>query len=427
MIMKRALVLAGGGSKGAYEVGFVKALHELGIDYQIITGTSIGALNGCLLAQHDYLEMENLWNTMSIKSVFAGDFHDDFSVDLDSVLNQSHLYISFFKSYFKEKGADITPLKKIIRQLLNEDKLLASPIDFGLCAVHFPSLKPLFITKREMEKKYIFDYLISSASCFPVFPIHTFQGQSFIDGGYYDNVPIDLAFDMGADEVIVVDMSENATHKHYLNRPHVIYTTPYLDLGTFMDFTHESLERNQRIGYQTAMKYLGNYGGVKYTFKTFHTPLFNEFYKEILYLERNHRTVTRNDTVGNLNDKFLESHKNQLLDEKDYLYITLDWLAELMNRDASYVYDFDLFVNDLLDFYKKYTDKDYQMISLRSFEDVVHTLKNIGKVGIVGRLLHGMLYPEEGNIDVGKLMTVFPKELVMAKLLFMLYNEKRLR
>ncbi len=278
-----------------------------------------------------------------------------------------------------------------------------------------------------MEKKYIFDYLISSASCFPVFPIHTFQGQSFIDGGYYDNVPIDLAFDMGADEVIVVDMSENATHKHYLNRPHVIYTTPYLDLGTFMDFTHESLERNQRIGYQTAMKYLGNYGGVKYTFKTFHTPLFNEFYKEILYLERNHRTVTRNDTVGNLNDKFLESHKNQLLDEKDYLYITLDWLAELMNRDASYVYDFDLFVNDLLDFYKKYTDKDYQMISLRSFEDVVHTLKNIGKVGIVGRLLHGMLYPEEGNIDVGKLMTVFPKELVMAKLLFMLYNEKRLR
>ena len=67
------------------------------------------------------------------------------------------------------------------------------------------------------------------------------------------------------------------------------------------------------------------------------------------------------------------------------------------------------------------------MISLRSFEDVVHTLKNIGKVGIVGHLLHGMLYPEEGNIDVGKLMTVFPKELVMAKLLFMLYNEKRLR
>ena len=58
--MKRALVLAGGGSKGAYEVGFVKALHELGIEYHIVTGTSIGALNGCLLAQNDFDAMETI-------------------------------------------------------------------------------------------------------------------------------------------------------------------------------------------------------------------------------------------------------------------------------------------------------------------------------------------------------------------------------
>ena len=50
----------------------------------------------------------------------------------------------------------------------------------------------------------------ASASCFPVFPTHNFQNQSFIDGGYYDNVPVDLALDMGADEVIVVDMHEEA-------------------------------------------------------------------------------------------------------------------------------------------------------------------------------------------------------------------------
>lgn len=423
--MKRALVLAGGGSKGAYEVGFVRAMQELGIDYQIVTGTSIGALNGCLLAQHDYQAMENLWNTMDISSVFAGDFDKDFSIDLDSILNQSHLYLSFFKSYVKEKGADITPLKKIIRNLLNEDQLLKSPIDFGLCTVHFPSLKPLFITKEEMDKEHIFDYLISSASCFPVFPVHSFSGQSFIDGGYYDNVPVDLAFDMGADEVIVVDMHEEATHKHYLNRPHVIYTTPYLDLGTFMDFTRESLDRNQRIGYQTGMKYLGNYGGVKYTFKPFETPLFHEFYKEILYLERYTRVIMRSDSAVNLVEKFIESHKGQILEEKDYLYITLDWLAESMNRDPSYVYDFDLFVNDLLDFYSKYIDINYQMISFHSLDNVVNSFKNISRKEITGRVLHEMIYPEEGNIDAGKLLTVFPKEVVMARLLFMLYNEKK--
>ena len=223
--MKRAVVLAGGGSKGAYEAGFMKALSELGIDYQIVTGTSIGAMNGCLLAQQDLEALEKLWNHIDISQVFAGGFQPDFQFDLDTMLNQSNLIISFFKKYIKEKGADITPLKELIRSLLKEEQLLSSPIDFGLCTVHYPSLKPLFITKEEMNKQYIFDYLIASASCFPVFPIHSIQNEDFIDGGYYDNVPIDLAFDMGADEIIVVDMnSKEAIHKHYVNRPHISYT-----------------------------------------------------------------------------------------------------------------------------------------------------------------------------------------------------------
>ena len=44
--MKRAIVLSGGGSKGSYQIGVWKALRKLKIDYQIVTGTSVGALNG---------------------------------------------------------------------------------------------------------------------------------------------------------------------------------------------------------------------------------------------------------------------------------------------------------------------------------------------------------------------------------------------
>lgn len=425
--MKRALVLAGGGSKGAYEAGYVKALLELNIDYDIVTGTSIGALNGCLLAQKDIDALEELWDQIDVSKVFAGGFAPDFSFDLDNMLNQSNLVISFFKKYLKEKGADITPLKNIIRRLLNEDKLLSSPIDFGLCTVHYPSLKPLFITKTEMEKEYIFDYLIASASCFPVFPIHTIKEESYIDGGYYDNLPIDLAFEMGADEVIVVDMnSKEATHRHYVNRPHITYTMPYVDLGGFLDFNRESLERNKRLGYQTAMKCFGSYVGVKYTFESFETPLYHEFYKEILYLERYMRKTFRSDTGGNLVYKFMESHFEQTLDEKDYLYIALDWLLELVDRDPSYVYQFDIVVKDLLQDFKKYTDSHYQMVSLRSTDDISRTFKNINKMGIVGRLLHGMLYPHEEKIDVEKFLTLFSKEVIMARLLYMLFNENSL-
>jgi NTE family protein len=424
--MKRAIVLAGGGSKGAYEAGFMKALRELNIDYQIVTGTSIGALNGCLLAQQDQDAMEHLWQNLDVSQVFAGGFSPHFSFDIDNMLNQSNLVVSFFKKFIKEKGADITPLKELIRGLLKEDKLLSSPIDFGLCTVYYPSLKPLLITKEEMEKEHIFDYLIASASCFPVFPIHTIKDQSFIDGGYYDNVPIDLAFDMGADEVIVIDMnSKEPTHKHYVQRPHVTYTMPYVDLGGFLDFSREALDRNMRLGYQTAMKYWGHYVGVKYTFIEFETPLFHEFYKDILYLERYMRKTFRSDTGGNLVYKFMEAHKDLPLAENDYFYIAMDWLLEVVERDPTYVYQFDLVVKDLLKDFEKYTDSQYQMISLHSTDDISRTFKDMNKKGIIGRLLHGMLYPEEEKIDTEKFLTLFAKEVIIARVLFMLYNENK--
>lgn len=422
--MKRALVLAGGGTKGAYEAGYIKALHELNIELQIITGTSIGALNGCLLAQGGYDDLQKLWDIMDVNQLFAGGFDSNFNFEIEDMLNQSNLVLSFFKKYIKEKGADITPLKNTIKNLLDVDCLLDSPIDFGLCTVRYPSLKPLFITKTEMEKEHIFDYLVASASCFPLLPIHSIQGNEYIDGGYYDNLPIDLAFEMGADEVIVVDMkSEGATHLHYVNRPHVIYTRPYVDLGNFMDFDKEVLERNRRLGYQTAMKTFNHYVGVKYTFEKFDTPLFQEFYREVLYIERCMRTTFKSDSGGNLVYKFMDSHKNNILSEKDYLYITLDWLMELVERDPSYVYQFDLVCRDLLVDFQRYTEEDYQMISLRSGDDIVRSFRNMSKMGIIGILLNGMLYPRD-NIPFENFLRFFSKEIIMARLLFILYKYK---
>ena len=61
VIMKTAIVLSGGGGKGAYQIGFWKAIRQLGIKYDIVTGTSIGALNGAFMVQKDYHNAFNLW------------------------------------------------------------------------------------------------------------------------------------------------------------------------------------------------------------------------------------------------------------------------------------------------------------------------------------------------------------------------------
>lgn len=423
--MKRALVLAGGGSKGAYEVGFVTALKEIGIEYSIITGTSIGALNGCLLAQQDFEALLKLWDEMDINTVFAGGFSDDFSfLEIDKMLDQSNLVASFFKNYIKEKGADITPLKQVIKSLLDEEKLLSSSIDFGLCTVQFPSLKPLFITKREMEKEHIFDYLIASASCFPAFPVHTFNGQSYIDGGYYDNLPIDLAFDMGADEVIVVDMKTKPSHPHYYYKPKVLYTNTSVDLGAFMDFSRETLDRNRRLGYQSAKKYFHHLEGCIYTFYPHESQVFEYYYDCVSYLERKIRYNTRRDDDSLLTDKIIEAHINKNLSLKDYLYTVLDWLGNISQRDESYIYHFEIFVNDLLEDYAKYAKSDFKFVTLGSSEDFFDNFKDVNKKGMIGRFYHQLLYPENEIIPVDKFMNLFPKEALMAELLYVLNKRK---
>ena len=54
----KAIVLSGGGSKGSYQIGAWKALRKLKINYDIVTGTSVGALNGALMVQKNILSQE---------------------------------------------------------------------------------------------------------------------------------------------------------------------------------------------------------------------------------------------------------------------------------------------------------------------------------------------------------------------------------
>ena len=58
---KKALVLGGGGAKGSYQMGAWKAFIELGKTWDIITGTSIGSLNGAVMVEGDFDRAEKLW------------------------------------------------------------------------------------------------------------------------------------------------------------------------------------------------------------------------------------------------------------------------------------------------------------------------------------------------------------------------------
>ncbi len=418
--MKKAIVLAGGGAKGAYQAGFMKAIDESKWDYQIVTGTSIGALNACLLAQKDIDVLLHLWETVDEKDIFSNEL-PTIGGYLETMLDQSHLAISFFKTYVKEKGADITPLKYLIRRLLKEDVLLQSSIDFGLCTVRYPSLKPLYITKEEMPRQHIYDYLLASASCFPLFPIHHFDNQSYIDGGYFDNVPIDLALAMGADEVLVIDLAYPVKHSHYLHRPSIHYTHPQIELHGFMDFSRSSLDRLIRLGYLQGQKTMKKYVGNCYTFLPFQTSLFDIIYHEVLYTERKIREYTNSSSQDHLYQHFLETHFQEPLMIQDYLYVILDWICELLERDISYAYRFDILTEDILKDFQEYCQSDFSKVFLGDW----HIVEHLNGRGLVGVILHLLLYPEHDKIGIERLMTLFDKQYMMAQLIKWLYIKKQ--
>ena len=170
---KKALVLAGGGARGSYQVGVWRALTELGWHPQIITGTSVGSLNGAMFALDLYETARDMWTSIRSQDV----------MELPEETNLTELH-QFLRDIVREGGMDVTPLEEIVERVLDEDALRASPIRFGLVTVEKRGLKPRELPLEEIPEGKVKDYLLASAACFPALRAKQIDGVQFLDGGY---------------------------------------------------------------------------------------------------------------------------------------------------------------------------------------------------------------------------------------------------
>lgn len=262
---KRALVLCGGGAKGAYQVGVNRALQEMKLDFDIIVGTSIGAINGAMIAQNDHKVMYDLWHELDLSQVMNDGI--DFTFSIESFMDQRNQLAKFLKKYADMHGADTTPLRDMLRRVANPAKIRERGITFGCVTVQYPSLEPVMITLDEMTDEQFPEYLIASSSCWPAFPIHTIDGKQYIDGGYYDNLPIQFAYQLGAQDLVVVDLNyPKAVHPEYEHQPHILYIRPSVDTGGFLHFDPQHVRYLIEIGYLDALRAFGTCKGRQYTF-----------------------------------------------------------------------------------------------------------------------------------------------------------------
>lgn len=352
--MKRALVFGGGGSRGAYELGVWQAIRELNIPIHIVTGTSIGALNGCLFVQGSYEEASNLYHHLEASDITKDEI--DLDLNIDEMMNRAGKLKDILISYKNNKGCDITPLKEHMDRLFDYDLFMSSPIEFGMIITKFPNLECVEITKEGMPPNLAKKQLLASASAFPAFPMCDIEGENYIDGGYNDNVPINLALKMGADEIIAVDLNyDNPSHLYYRQLEKLTIIHPSRSLGTMLSFNKELVQSNIRLGYLDTMKAMGKYKGFRYTFEFIDTPFFlNHFLQFNALLD-----VFRNFDSDPFFDALYEHTNGQKLSDDDIDYRILELFLELLDYPDDTIYHPKAFIQELIHIFKNKDEFNY--------------------------------------------------------------------
>lgn len=262
---KLGIVLSGGGSKGAYEIGVYKALKKLHKNVDIVTGTSIGAINGVFVAQNDLKGALKMWKNISFKTIYD---EEEFPVMENEKLTK--IYMQYAKSFINEGGLDIYKMKDIFDKYFKPYKFYNSNIDYGLVTYNFSQKKPVLKTKKELSKDVIKDYILASASCYPAFKPYLINDEMYIDGGYYDNLPINLAIDLGATEIIAVDLRAIGFKKNVKDKAvDITYITPRNKIGSFLVLDKNQAKKSIKLGFNDTMKTYGKLEGNIFTFKKY--------------------------------------------------------------------------------------------------------------------------------------------------------------
>ncbi|MBR6748578.1 MAG: patatin-like phospholipase family protein [Clostridia bacterium] len=285
--MKTALVLGGGGARGAYEVGVWKALRELGESFDIITGTSVGALNGAMAAQGDYDTAEALWSIITTEMVLgieAGDGDDETlqrereSYESLSVTEKLARLGLFAREIVVNRGADTTPLRRLLEAHVDERQVRESGVELGLVTVRLEDGKPSTLYLDEIPEGMLIDYLMASSTVFPAMKKQTIGDKSYIDGGFYDSLPVELALARGAERIIAVDLATIGLYRRPVLPENVCveYIGTAWNLGPILMFEPETSRRNMQLGYLDLYKSRGRFEGKLYAFEKGETALLME-------------------------------------------------------------------------------------------------------------------------------------------------------
>ena len=399
---KRALVLSGGGSKGAYEVGVMLALRKINVGYQIVTGTSVGALNGLFAVQRDIYQAYNLWKSINFSTVYNKDLFEEYQG------NDFEIYKKYAKAIVNDGGASIEGLEKNLNRLFSPGKFYGSNIDYGLVTYNLSKRKPLYLTKKDLPQEKIKDYVIASATCFPAFKPKEIDGNLYIDGGYYDNLPINLAIDLGADEVIAVDLRAIGFKKKLKDEKVKVTTiVPRNKIVSFLVFDKDLSQQAINFGYNDTLKTFGKFDGNRFTFKKKQLKkAYKKYYRPLT------KQMRRLEVEDPLIYKVVSNtfYKKLLKDDYNAFVNVVEQAGLIFEFQEDEVYTFRQ--------YNRMLKKNLSQVKSASIRSLLKNIKDKKFINTINRKTITKLFYEiirTKNINsVSKLIPIFPSEFLVA-------------
>lgn len=369
--MKTAIVLSGGGIKGAYQIGVWKALNKLKIKYDLVTGTSIGALNGILMVQKDYRKAMNIWKKIALSETSIEE------------LNENSISDNFIDS-------------------IKLWKIKFSKIDYSTILFDQDTLKHREIKKSELDKNNL-DLIITAAKQYPVIKSKKIEKKEYIDGGYFDSLPTNLAIEKGAERIITVDLKALGI-KQILNPKDIQVDRIYpRNKINYEEFNEDICNKIIDYGYNDTMKFYGKLDGNKYTFLKGELKRNYDMYSGII-VDITKRLSWTDSLLLNAIISFNDI--NNILKEKDFSLLhnnIIEYLGKVYDIDESKIYNIDDFNGRLL-----YYFEEHGIVNKLDEKSVLDS-KNVVSY------IYGLLNSMDININkLVKLMLLYKKEFMGA-------------
>ena len=239
-----AIALEGGGAKGAYEIGVWQAFEEVGVKYCAVSGSSVGALNGALMAMRDLDKAVHLWENLTFSQIIdVDDTQMKAFFDKEMRWNEWPSFLLDMAKVIKNRGFDAEPL-----------------VTYSLT-----DKKELDLEAAMLPKGTLHDMLLASAY-FPAFKQEPLSGKFYADGSIKNVVPLNSLVERGYKNIIVIRIF-GVGYEKKVKIPEDVNVTvvaPRGKLGGILQFDGEQTKKDMMLGYFDGMRLIYGLAGEKY-------------------------------------------------------------------------------------------------------------------------------------------------------------------